>query len=115
MFQCRSMLVLYWSNGEIVALDNPIKLLNHGIFVRLLASFVIVEVVNVVRVSRSIHFKSLKERNELLEVRLTINTEDVNASHSSRCQITHADYQQVNNVLEKSSIWTKCLQRIDVA
>ena len=69
---------------------------------RLVASFVIVKVVNVVRVARSIHFKSLKEGDELLKVWLTIDTEDIDASYSSRCQITHTDDQQVDNVLEKS-------------
>ena len=68
------------------------------------------KVVNVVRVARSIHFESLKEGNELLEVWLSIYTEDINAGHSSCSQITHADDQQVNNVLEKSDFSTKCLQ-----
>ena len=115
MLVCRSVLVLNWCNGEIIALDNPIKLLNHGIFVRLWASFVIVKVVNVVRVARSIHFKSLKEGNELLEVWLTIDSKDIDASYSSRCQITDTDDQQVDNVLEESPFWAECLQRIDVA
>ena len=69
---------------------------------RLVASFVIVKVVNVVRVARSIHFKSLKEGDELLEVWLTIDSEDIDAGYSSRCQIAHTDDQQVDNVLEKS-------------
>ena len=77
LFEHRSALILKCCDDKLIALHNFPQLLDHGISMSLVISFVVFEVINIVSISSPIHLHSLKEVHKLVEVRLSIDTEHI--------------------------------------
>ena len=73
----RSFLVAEGPYGNIVALDHPLKLLYHSLTVRLCVSLIVVEDVDIVGITASIHFHRLQEADKLTEARLSVHSDDI--------------------------------------
>ena len=68
---------------------------------RLIIAPVILKVVDIVGIARAVDFHSLEELHELVEIRLSVDTQNVRKVHCACADVAEADHDQVDHVLEE--------------
>ena len=82
---------------------------------RLRVPSVVLEVVNIIGVPRPIDFHRLQELHEFSETRLSVDTKDVSEGYGASIEVTEANDEQVDQILEQRELFPMRLHRANQA